>query len=59
MKKSYNQPNIFCYTINIVDCIAASDPLHPTVSITTDEDVDASHKARRQDIWDDEDENDY
>lgn len=58
MKKSYNQPNICCFTVDVEDCIAASDPLHPTVSIT-DENVDTSHKARRQDIWDDEDENNY
>lgn len=54
MKKSYNQPNICCFTADVEDCIAASE----TVSIT-DENVDTSHKARRQDIWDDEDENDY
>lgn len=56
MKKSYNQPNICCFTVDVEDCIAASDPLHPTVSIT-DENVDTSSKSRRQDIWDDEDEN--
>ncbi|UKK47700.1 hypothetical protein L6475_10805 [Prevotella sp. E9-3] len=59
MKKSYNQPNICCFTVDVEDCIAASDPLHPTVSITTDENVDTSSKSRRQDIWDDEDENNY
>ena len=58
MKRIYHKPEMNCYTMDFQACIAASNPKDTTLYIT-DENVDTSHKARRHDLWDDEEENDF
>jgi hypothetical protein len=55
MQKEYINPTVECYTMQLQDVVAASDPNKPVVAIDETADVDFSTKSRQQNVWDEED----
>ncbi len=54
MLKDYIHPTVNCYTMELQQGVAASDPNRPVVAVDETIDVDNSTKSRQRNLWDDD-----